>query len=481
MTGVQTCALPIYYNSSGVLQHEQKEAGTAYEIKTEYLNRDAFGNPLKIKVSTPGDPSVKARETIFLYDNSGMYVAKETNPEGYVREAKYDPALGLLMAQKDIDGKWSYKDYDAFGKLTKETLKDGNIINYNTQWQTGTEIANALYYLQVSSTAAPTIKTYFDAFGRDIYVVKQGFNGTNIHIRKSYNSKGLLIEETLPKFGSVDAANVKSYEYEPLFNRIKKETVKTTNITSYSYDKLKTTTTFPDATTKITEMYPSGKVKSVTDSKGSAVTYTYHGNGEIYTAKAYNNIVSFEYTNGLKTSMTDPDAGTMTYTYDALGQLKTQLDGNQKTTSFTYDKLSRITTKTNTEGTTTYIYNTDGNGIGQLQSVTAPNNSQTYSYEENGYVQSITEVIKDRTFTTSLTYDSKGRVATKTANTGQQLNYFYNDYGYMYLVQNQANGTMTNVWQLNTKNAYNQTLTYGYGNGVNTTNTFDDFQLPSVL
>lgn len=111
------------------------------------------------------------------------------------------------------------------------------------------------------------------------------------------------------------------------------------------------------------------------------------------------------------TTQISPDTGLTTRTFDAAGNVLTSRDARGRTTTYTYDALHRLTRARYGDGTSSnYAYDQGANGIGRLTSMTDPG-----------------------PITTSWTYTTMGRVATKTQTIGSgtsarthQLAYSYN-------------------------------------------------------
>ena len=105
--------------------------------------------------------------------------------------------------------------------------------------------------------------------------------------------------------------------------------------------------------------------------------------------------------------MSDPDMGRWTYGYNALGELISQTDAKGQTVGMVYDLLGRMTRRTESEGTTSWSYDTAVKGKGKLHRVAGPGGyARTHGYDALGRAQS--ETIYGETFRTSRSYDSSG-------------------------------------------------------------------------
>ena len=153
---------------------------------------------------------------------------------------------------------------------------------------------------------------------------------------------------------------------------------------------------------------------------------------------------------GRKKSVEDSHGHTVLYTYNAMGRVKTTTDAKQKTTTMVYDPNNNIdlkeieipglgtqfmeydafhnlTSVTNRLGkTTSYTYN----GFGELTSITDPlTHVTTFNYYDANHESKyrLKEVVRDGNVLSSFTYDTVGRVLTRTDTTGLTLTYGYND------------------------------------------------------
>ncbi|WRZ92955.1 hypothetical protein OHB54_30245 [Streptomyces sp. NBC_01007] len=125
----------------------------------------------------------------------------------------------------------------------------------------------------------------------------------------------------------------------------------------------------------------SGKLQTITDTKGNLTTYGYNWVGD-------------------RTSTVDPDAGSSSAVYDENGKVSTSTD-NGTTLAYTYDNLQRQ--KTVSQGSTllsTWDYDSASGGVGQLAAATTYVNGKAYteavsSYDERGRVTGKTYAIPD--------------------------------------------------------------------------------------
>jgi RHS repeat-associated protein len=195
--------------------------------------------------------------------------------------------------------------------------------------------------------------TYFDTFGTPGVVVRDSLGRTT---KPEYGANLTLVRLT-------DAAgHVRTYTYEPTFNRVTSTQDPLDHLTTFQYDTRGNLTAIVDPLGKQTSItYDAlGQLTSLGDPLGNTTTFGYDGFGNL-------------------TSITDPLGNTTTRQYDLVGRLIRQTDPHGKATRFTYDALNRLTTIGDTlAGVTRLTYDANGN----LLAVTdARGGTTTYTYD----------------------------------------------------------------------------------------------------
>jgi RHS repeat-associated protein len=182
-----------------------------------------------------------------------------------------------------------------------------------------------------------------------------------------------------------------------------------------------------------------GKTVQTVDVYGATLTSAYDPVGNLLqTVDALGNATTIAYTPTtarFKQSMTDPNQGAWSYTYDALGQLKSQTDAKNQVTTLAYDEFGRLTQKLNPtlNGYWYHDKNEAGAwcaaGMNRLCESKAGNGSTTVTRDTTTYdalgrpLQTTTT--RDRTYTSSVGYDTLGRVGTQSYPTGFTIKYEY--------------------------------------------------------
>ncbi len=132
------------------------------------------------------------------------------------------------------------------------------------------------------------------------------------------------------------------------------------------------------------------------------------------------------------TTQTSPDTGITSRTFDAAGNVLTSRDARNRTTTYTYDALHRLTQARYGDGTiSTYVYDQGANGVGRLTSMTDPGPITTsWSYTTMGRVASKSQTIGSGTSarTHQLTYSynpTTGQLISATYPSGKLITYIY--------------------------------------------------------
>ncbi|WP_405894959.1 DUF6531 domain-containing protein [Streptomyces sp. NBC_00104] len=176
--------------------------------------------------------------------------------------------------------------------------------------------------------------------------------------------------------------------------------------------------------------YSSGKLSSVKDAGGRTTDFTLNSGGQVTKVSLPDSTsVSYAYTDGLLTSVTDPAGKVSSYaynadkrlssftdpaggkvanTYDSSGRVNSQTDQNGKKTTLTWDGSRESHTTAPDGGVWTDIYS--GNVL--MESIDPYGKRVSYSYDR--YLRPV-EITDQRGNTTAMTYDSAGRMLTRTS------------------------------------------------------------------
>ena len=222
-----------------------------------------------------------------------------------------------------------------------------------------------------------------------------------------------------------------------------------------------TTSTF-DALNRLTQ---------VLDPSSGTTNYTYDGaNNLTQVTDPRNNATLYTY-DGLNnlTKLVSPDTGTTTSTYDPAGNLLTKIDARGVTSTYTYDVLNRVTEIVyNAPGTPSethaFTYDVGPNANGKLTTVTDPVTTTTWTYNSQGRVASKSQ----GPLTVTYGYNSAGQLTTITTPSGQTI-------GYGYINNRAASVTVNGVSLLAGANTtpFGPIAAWQWGNGLFTFRNYD--------
>jgi YD repeat-containing protein len=129
---------------------------------------------------------------------------------------------------------------------------------------------------------------------------------------------------------------------------------------------------------------------------------------------------------------------TWAYDYNVYGELEKQRNALTSAPSWTvqlaYDAAGRLSTRTETEGTTTFTYHTSGAGaIGKPSTISTTDHSEQYTYSTTlGQPTQIRRTIEGTAYDFDMTYDGQGRLDVLTYPSSSGSNPFKVDYDYDY-------------------------------------------------
>lgn len=451
-----------YDPESGLLTKEMYDLGNI-EGYTKTYSYDAYGNVVE-DVMSANDSRYDPRKTRTEYSADGRFKVKSINALGFTSLYTTDNSLGVMTATTDINGLVSTITHNSFGQVTcvATPLTTTRTV---TAWSAGHEYApaNALYYVKTESTGQPTQWEFFDCLGRSLRKVTAGRGQKMIFADAIYNSKGQLVQQSLPYYRG-DNPHWNNMQYDTA-GRLEKSTNANGSTTSYTYNGLKTTVTDPlgNKTSKTYSL--SGDITEATDALGNNIYYKYDASGNCIEIRGPRTTISVDYDrHGNKQRLTDPDLGTVEYVYNAYGELVEQSDA-KGTTTFEYDNLGRIIEECGPDFMDTYQY--DSKWKGELtRKYNSSGMLQEYQYDAYGRQKVERQVIEDEQFFTSTTYNSDNAVDVITYPSGLMIRHNYDANGYLVSLDRTDKGDAKQLWRAGLYNACGQPLTETFGNGV---------------
>jgi len=424
------------------------------QVSYETFIYNSKGNPTKkgIKAYTSTDTLT----TNYVYDSYGR-LTKETDPLGFNTTYTYNSTNGSLSQVKNHKNQAIVYSYDAFGRNDSTYYPGGIYILSGYSWSA--KGANGLYSRIDYQLGNTTIKTSYDALGRETGATRLLLNGVEPLIEKQYDSYGRLQKVSLPYTGKA-ASYWNSYQYDS-YDRPTILSEASGRITLYSYSG-KTVTTTEDGIASTQTFDNQGNLTKVSDPAGS-ITYNLRPDGQPSSVVAPGSVTtSFTYDKyGRRLSIVDPSAGTQSCTYSAAGDIATETDANSKKISYKYDAYNRLTTKTFPEFTVYYRYNSDGLLVADSINSTR---FTAYTYDTYGRLNKEKETVPDgKWLEKTNTYADGCLQSTKYASQSGTIvteNYAYTS---GYLTEIKLNGT-TSIWKITAANVFGQPTGVTTGN-----------------
>jgi len=293
-----------------------------------------------------------------------------------------------------------------------------------------------------------------DGQGKPVSRTIRGFDGQDIHTRTIYDDLGRVIASSRPY--QAIGVDYTQYAYDSL-NRVlqvtspdgshdqshymglfQTEHVDAQHHTSYQHlnvdGELIVSGNLVSGQPAIETQYaygPFGVLKTVTDPKS--------------------NLTSFDYdTLGRRIQTSEPDRGVTQTFYNGLGEVRhthQTHDGQDYDSIFERDDLGRVTTQTSPDGTSIFTWDESPNGLGQLAWTTSADQIRTtYRYDSLGRPAGVDLLDPEKNvYSTDLSYDAQGRLATMAYPKVSKperftVQYGYNSFGYLETVQDATPG-----------------------------------------
>ncbi len=481
-----------YYPDKPLVESIVFEPGNPLSYTESYVYDD-FGNIATSKTLANG---LDARIESQIFDPNGRYTISKTNNKNQTSNFQYYESTGWLKSVTDPNGFTTTYEYDRIGNVKKETLPNGMLRMNALQWvqdYQSNPLApdSALYYSWTQTSGQPFEMTYFDKFGNELRKVTPGLD-TLVFVDKvysnSYGTRGLLRKQSLPY-----KADEAAYYYVFNYNKIRELELKTHpngSIDSYSYNVNEITVNKADGQSSTKTYNEANWLVNIIDNNTATIDYTYYSNGLAKSMTVNGNDATriyqaFDIFDRLDTII-DPDMGRRTFQYNAFGEKVFETDAMDRLFNFTYDKLGRIETRTNIDGTTTWIYDTKPYGIGQVSEINHLVNNQSvsaenrhYFYNDNGLLKKEIQEVDQDPLEFNYTYDPFNRLRMTTYPDGYIIDRSYNGYGFLINIIDEEG---ENLYQTNGINAFGKVEDFKLGDEIQSKYEYDpiDQQITSI-
>ncbi|WP_016799222.1 RHS repeat-associated core domain-containing protein [Vibrio cyclitrophicus] len=428
---------------------------------TNRYRYDQWGNVIEQSVE---GTDLAARTSTTQYDPQGLYVTSTANALGHRSSTQFNEQGLLKKAVSALRGRTSSFGYDAFGRVTSESLPGLGNVN-KTQYRLGAQCGEHTTSTTVSCiTTKPAsggqVTTFFDYAGREVRKLHTGFSGQLVVVDTRWDRNGRKVSVTRPQFvGSKTAAPVVTFIYDDLNREItKREPASNGGIAKFvtSYQGYKTSVTDARGYEHSTLTNVMGHILRKDEPHGAYQTYQYYPDGKLRASTdSAGNRTQVRYDNlGHRSYLDDPDMGKWSYIYNAAGELIEKRDAKGTLTTIQYDRLGRKTKQTENGRVSTWRYDERG-ALGTLSGFAGNGSETNYYYNAAGLTEEVAVKVNKEKFSTHYFYDNFERVArevrpngvdTTLAGAAKQLNkknsedklaveYVYNPYGYVSAVR----------------------------------------------
>ncbi|MEM7313019.1 MAG: RHS repeat-associated core domain-containing protein, partial [Planctomycetota bacterium] len=440
---------------------------------------DALGNRSTQFVDSRGlvTNTVDARgvERFAQYNGSGLEIGSsiELSPGQSISQSRAFDGNGNETGTIDALGQETSAEYDQVGNLVGMISTGGLAVQINGVASNeadqvlldgvvlGEQVHDELGRLSASVNANGGLQRFeYDAAGRVTgrsTFVDSSQTEPISQVGMEYDSRGYLTAST-------DALGYRTtYEYDRAGN-VTRVVDPLGNPTDYNYDGLGRLTVIVDSLSRRTtlEYDVSGNLTSVQRPDESKVLFDYDANGNLVKRNdELGNEVLYSYgATGLLIAVVDPRGGMTNYEHDALGNVIRTTDARGNVTNFEYDALSRRVSTTRPLGQQDRVTYTSEGAVasysdfagqtdvytydqttGRLASALYGGDLWEYDFNESGQLTSVARNGE----ADQLTYDSEGRLLSRTHADGSILAYTYD-----------LRGDVTEI-QLTTENGQSRT------------------------
>jgi RHS repeat-associated protein len=454
---------------------------------------DSCGNVNSVTVvgKNPNGTNMPSRVTQSGFGTTCQFPVSVTNALGQTSSAVFWSHTGLPFTRTDANGLTVSFNYDNFGRPKSMTRPDGTATRTTYSLCTGgcdsrVKMVATVEELDTTTAVVRSSKQYFDMLDRPIYSYGDALGGSETVTTSYFDALGRLEKQYEPVFAG-NPWGAYTQRVHDLANRVTRAQLRTGSgvldrETVISYEGRKVVTMDPKGAATQRFVDVRGSLRRLTDpAPGGTTNYAFDHFGNLKSVTdAAGNVTSAGYDlRGFRTSTSDPDLGNWTYAFTSLGELVSQTDAKSQVTTVVYDKLSRPTSRTETEGTSTWVWGTSAaqKEIGKLESLSGPGGySEAYLYDSLGRPSSTT-ITADTTYSINMGYESATGLPESltypVSTSGYRLKTrFEYDHGILSKISD-FNAPGTVFWQLNAHDERGQPIDEALGNGARIVSGFD--------
>jgi RHS repeat-associated protein len=459
-------------------------ASTSKQLETSY-GYDAYGNVTSVSQDSVAGTSA-ARITTMAYDDDGQLpdtVTIDSSGLNLGTTLEWDYLLGLRTSVTGADGLETSFDYDAFGRLTKETRPSPSGADHTDYTYRECSVCfpqNAAYFVHVEDSAGSEQYTFFDHLQRPVGSETALLGGARSREEVQYLATGQLDQSSVP-YITGDEVYWITYDYDGIGRLIEEdapvsEAQGTGAVTAYAYLGLTLEVTDAEDHTTGYVHNALGQIETVVDALSGETDYTYHPFGELYTVTDNaSNVTTITYdARGFKSQMIDPDMGTWAYDHNVFGELAWQEDARGQEIELYYDKAGRLDYRDAEGEVTNWEYYTSGTGLkGRLDymEITGQNLKEEYAYSSvTGLLTELIRTIGTDSYEFDYAFDTHGRLTEMTYpenahSTRFGVEYGFDSYGALSEVTDATTPSLV-YWAQDSQDAFGRATQATLGNGL---------------
>jgi len=449
------------------------------------LSYDAYGNVVGEKVTGAG---MAARTAAIEWDGRGQLPARVIDSLGQSSRYSWDAGSARLLSFTDPNNAATQWAYDAFGRLTRETLPDRTATQWRREACKGTCDDRIRYTLRQddldsAGVSRVTSVLHVDQHDRGYLQRSQQPVGGNAVTGVDFDRLGLVTRSLLPHWEGDTTPPRWNFAYDELSRPAGAELLSfggpVARSETLQYAGLALTRTDPLGRSTTLTRSAWGPVALVVDPQGGVTRYESDAFGALLSVRDAlgNSVASIGYNErGMKLSVADMDRGTWNWTRNALGETTALGDAKGSVTRFDHDKLGRVTKRTAPDGTSTWTWgNAAAKGnIGRLVALAGPGYSEAFTYD--GIGRPATHAVNsDASYLFSFKYNALGLLDVLTypaAGSGTALKVRH-DYGAGRVTHvGNADAMDESWWKLNAQDAAGNALDETFGSSLRVVSGF---------
>jgi RHS repeat-associated protein len=455
-----------YDDDGRLLSRTSQPSDAAARVELAITARDRFGN-VTWATATPADGD--ARTTHLELDADGTFVTTTRNPLLHESEVQYHPGFGVPIASTDPNGNVTRSFYDAFGRPARTEAADGRTTITTREAATDPRCA---FQVSVKVIEGPQTISQLDRLGRTVDVKQRAFGGAWARRLATYDERGLLASVTHPFAAAAPPGPAIHYEHD-LVGRLLSIERAPGEVQHVWYGPNRQWHRDARGNVHEMELDGRGRIASVREPTGALTRYTYDVDDALATIEdVAGNLTTYEYDlYGRRVSASDPDRGATEYEYDAWGQLAVERHDAGPEIAFTRDRLGRVIFRMDSDGVTSFSYDTAAHGVGHLaQATSADGVTTSYTYDAQSRLDSYRQAIDGATYTLDVDHDAVGRLSAIHYPTGFTATYHYDGSGNLDQIKNGAGKVLFDVAAQDLDGNITKEK---FGNNVITDRTFD--------